>query len=254
MCLISFAYGIDSTYKLIVGANRDEFFTRPTAPAHYWDDDNNILAGRDLEKMGTWMGVSKQGRFAALTNYRDPNENSINKRSRGELVSNFLMSEEEPLHYVQTVQEHHDQYPGFNLLAGDIHSLFYYSNKENKIRLLEPGIYGLSNHLLDTPWPKVDKGKEGLTNCLNDGINSIERFKSCVFSSLQNAEPAKDEVLPKTDIGLEWERKLSPMFIQTPDYGTRSSTVLLMNQEEVHFEERVFSKEGNHNNVFTFKI
>lgn len=250
MCLINFAYKMDSKYDLVVAANRDEFYKRPTAQAYFWEDAPHVLAGRDLEKMGTWMGVTKQGRFAALTNYRDPNEARENKRSRGELVSQFLIGEDVPQSYLETIQQHRDQYPGFNLIVGDVHSLYYYSNMENEIRLLEPGLYGLSNHLLDTPWPKVRKGKEGLERCLK---GSAENITECLFSTLQYADPAQDEELPSTGVSLEWERKLSPLFIQTPGYGTRSSTLLFMNDHDVRFVERVYEGKERKERGFTFR-
>lgn len=248
MCLINFAYGIDDTYDLVVAANRDEFYERPTAQAHFWEGAPHILAGRDLEKMGTWMGVTKEGRFAALTNYRDPGEKSEGKRSRGELVSGFLMENEDTHSYLKAIQNKRDQYPGFNLIVYDGRSLLYYSNREDEIRVLEPGVYGLSNHLLDTPWPKVTKGKEGLKQCLS---GSGGNFKECIFSSLQLAEPAPDEELPDTGIPLEWERNLSPLFIQTPQYGTRASTLVLLNREEGHFVERVYEGDSHHEKEFT---
>ncbi|QHE51714.1 NRDE family protein [Pontibacillus sp. HMF3514] len=248
MCLINFAYGIDDTYDLVVAANRDEFYERPTAQAHFWEDAPHILAGRDLEKMGTWMGVTKEGRFAALTNYRDPGEETEGKRSRGELVSGFLMGDEDPESYLKGIQNNRDQYPGFNLIVYDGRSLFYYSNREDEIRVLEPGVYGLSNHLLNTPWPKVTKGKEGLQQCLKGSAGNL---KECIFSSLQHAEPAPDEELPDTGIPLEWERNLSPLFIQTPQYGTRASTLVFMNREEVRFVERVYERDSSHEQEFT---
>ena len=242
---------MDSRYDLVVAANRDEFYERPTAQASFWEDASHVLAGRDLEKMGTWMGVTKQGRFAALTNYRDPDNESSNMRSRGELVGQFLIGDNQPPQYLQMIQQHRDQYPGFNLIVGDGSSLYYYSNIENEIRLLKPGLYGLSNHLLDTPWPKVRKGKEGLERCLK---GSTEILKDCLFSSLQYADPAPDEELPSTGVSLEWERKLSPLFIQTPDYGTRSSTVLFMTDKNVRFVERMFREREYEEREFMFEI
>lgn len=249
MCLISFAFGVDTQYRLVVAANRDEFYERRTAQAHFWEDAPSVLAGRDLEKMGTWMGVTKDGRFAALTNYRDPNEETDGKRSRGELVSGFLKGEEHPKSFLKKVQHLRDQYPGFNLIVGDVHALYYYSNKENQIRMLEPGVYGLSNHLLDTPWPKVIKGKEGLESCLK---HSRENIEECLFSSLQYADPAHDEELPNTGIPLELERKLSPMFIHTEGYGTRCSTLVFMNEAQGRFVERTYEGEEFVDREFMF--
>lgn len=250
MCLILFAYQSHPTYKLIVAANRDESYNRPTAPVHIWEDHPEILAGRDLEKMGTWMGVTKSGRFAALTNYRNPNEKSEGKRSRGELVADFLKGNKCPEEYLQKVAVNHVMYPGFNLLAGDGNELYYYSNVENKILSLEPGIYGVSNHLLNSEWPKVQRGKEGLTRILNE---SNQEIVEQLLLLLKNADPAPDELLPKTGVSLEWERILSPMFIQSEGYGTRSSTVLLMSDDESYFKERVFSKKGVSEQEYTIQ-
>ncbi len=163
MCLILFAYHSHPKYKLIVAANRDEEYERPTAPVHYWEDHPQILAGRDLKQMGTWMGVTREGRFSALTNYRSLSEmNAVGKRSRGELVGDFLKNQCAAGGIPSEVAENRNLYPGFNLLAGDKDELYYYSNIENKVKKLKPGIYGVSNHLLNTEWPKVKKGKEGL--------------------------------------------------------------------------------------------
>jgi len=251
MCLINFAYKIDPVYRLILSANRDEFYKRPTAQAGFWEDASNILAGRDLEKMGTWMGVTKNGRFAALTNYREPAKENKQLRSRGELVSKFLQFNENPEDYLDNIQENREHYPGFNLLVGNQDALYYYSNVENEIKLLQPGLYGLSNSLLDTPWPKVRKGKEGLQSCLN---KAGEKLTECLFSSLQYADPAADSELPSTGVSIEWERKLSPLFIRTPEYGTRSSTVLYMKNEEVKFVERTYIGGQVKEKDFEFQI
>lgn len=241
MCLILFAYKTHPTYKLIVAANRDEFYARPTAPAHYWDDQPQILAGRDLEKMGTWMGVTTDGRFAALTNYRDPTDINKDTRSRGELVAEFLKGNDRPKIYLQKVAGNARQYPGYNLLVGDFQELYYYSNIEDKVKKLEPGIYGVSNHLLNTDWPKVKKGKEELSGLLTWDNNDLTEQ---LFKLLQHADPAPDELLPNTGVSLEWERILSPLFIQSEGYGTRSSTVLLMNDKELNYIEKVYTKDG----------
>ncbi|MBU8880581.1 NRDE family protein [Bacillus sp. FJAT-29790] len=242
MCLILFAYKKHPKYKLIVAANRDEFYERPTASAYFWEDHPHILAGRDLEKMGTWMGVTSGGRFAALTNYRDPKEITAEKRSRGELVAGYLKGSLQPREYLQEAAKSRIIYPGYNLLAGNTDELYYYSNIEDKIQKVEPGIYGVSNHLLNTDWPKVKRGKEGLSTVMNgESEVNVEQL----FALLQNADPAPDEALPSTGVSLEWERILSPMFIKSEGYGTRSSAVLLMTDEEIYYKERVFSKEGN---------
>ncbi|MFP5106999.1 NRDE family protein [Neobacillus sp. C211] len=241
MCLIVFAYRVHPVYKLLVAANRDELYGRPTAPAHYWEDRLDILAGRDLEKMGTWMGVTTSGRFAALTNYRDPKEVTEGKRSRGELVADALKHKGNIKDYMQSLVKKKDLYPGYNLLAGDGTELYYYSNKGQELQKVEPGIYGVSNHLLNTEWPKVQKGKEGMSKIINgEQVELVERL----LSLLQNADQAPDELLPHTGVSLEWERMLSPLFIKSGNYGTRSSTVMLMSDKEIQYMERVFTKDG----------
>lgn len=251
MCLILFAYRAHLKYKLIVAANRDEFYERPTAPAHYWEDYPHILAGRDLNKMGTWMGVTKAGRFAALTNYRNPEEKTNEKRSRGELVGDFLKCDVHSEDYMQKVVKNRKLYPGYNLLVGDTNELYYYSNIEDKLLRVEPGIYGLSNKLLNTDWPKVKHGKERLSKIM---CENNETMVDQLMASLQNTDPAPDEILPNTGVSLEWERILSPMFIKSESYGTRSSTVLLMTDEEVYYNERVYSKEGINDQQYTIKL
>ncbi|MEH7375910.1 NRDE family protein [Neobacillus drentensis] len=241
MCLIVFAYRVHPVYKLLVAANRDEFYGRPTTPAHYWEERPDILAGRDLEKMGTWMGVTTSGRFAALTNYRDPKEVTEGKRSRGELVADALKHKGNIKDYMQSLVKKKDLYPGYNLLAGVGTELYYYSNKGQELLKVEPGIYGVSNHLLNTEWPKVQKGKEGMSKIINGEQGELVE---CLLSVLQNADQAPDELLPHTGVSLEWERMLSPLFIKSGNYGTRSSTVMLMSDKEIQYVERVFTKDG----------
>ncbi|WP_342043181.1 NRDE family protein [Bacillus sp. OTU2372] len=251
VCLILFAYRVHKEYQLIVAANRDEFYRRPTAPAYFWEDHPEILAGRDLEKMGTWMGVTTSGRFAALTNYRDPKEATEGKRSRGELVADALKYKGNMEEYMQNLEAHNHLYPGYNLLAGDGHDLYYYSNVGGKLEKLAPGIYGVSNHLLNSSWPKVEKGREGLARIIsekNDGM------AEALFTLLQNADPAPDEALPSTGVTLEWERLLSPLFIESEHYGTRSSTVMLMTGTKLQYIERVFSKNGENNQQYTIEL
>lgn len=239
MCLILFAYHVHPTYKLIVAANRDEFYERPTTHAHFWEDQPQILAGRDLLKMGTWMGITKTGRFSALTNYRDPNEITAEKQTRGDLVADFLKAEILAKTYLAEVAKKRDFFPGFNLLAGTKDELYFYSNIENKLKKLEPGIYGLSNNLLNTDWPKVKRGKAGLTRIINESDNKITAE---LIKLLQNSERAPDKALPNTGAPLEWEQLLSPLFIESEGYGTRSSAVLLLSDTEIQLTERVYSQ------------
>ncbi|NYE09084.1 uncharacterized protein with NRDE domain [Bacillus niacini] len=250
MCLILFAYQVHPTYKLIVAANRDEFYQRPTAPAHFWEDAPDILAGRDLEKMGTWMGVTRSGQFAALTNYRDPNEVTEGKRSRGELVLDALKYNGDVLEYIKGLARNNALHPGYNLLAGDGDQLYYYSNVGQELKKLTPGIYGVSNHLLNTEWPKVQMGKAGLTEIINKKQTDLVED---LLTLLQKADQAPDKNLPKTGVSVELERMLSPMFIKSENYGTRSSTVLLLSEKEIQYVERVFSNNEIKDQQYTIK-
>lgn len=251
MCLILFAYHIHPDIPLIVAANRDEFYQRPTKAAHYWDDKQEILAGRDLEKMGTWMGITKEGRFAALTNYRNPNEETAGKRSRGELVAQYLTNNGNTKEYLKNLEKSKAEYPGYNILLGDVNELYYYSNVNSQMEVLAPGIYGLSNHFLNTDWPKVKIGRTGMLKAIS---KSTGQMKAELFQLLQNEDPAPDERLPHTGVSLEWERMLSPLFIKSTEYGTRSSTVLFLSEKKSEFFERVFQNHTMKEQHFTIEL
>ncbi|WP_172369093.1 NRDE family protein [Sporosarcina jiandibaonis] len=238
MCLINFHLQDHPNYKLIVTANRDEFYERPTRPAHFWEDEPNLLAGRDLIQMGTWLGITKSGRVAALTNYRDPAQFGVVKESRGEIIKNFLVKDTSPLDFINELNEKKDYYNGFNIMIGNAEQLYYYNNINEQIIEIPKGTHGISNHFLNTPWPKVIKGKMMLHEyVMNNRVLDTDEL----FYILMNAELAEDAVLPKTGIDLELERQLSPIFIRTPNYGTRCSTVLLIdNDNNVTFIERTY--------------
>ncbi|PTX60272.1 uncharacterized protein with NRDE domain [Melghirimyces profundicolus] len=249
MCLILLALRVRPEIPLIVAANRDEFLDRPTDPARFWPDAPRILAGRDRVGGGTWLGVTREGRFAALTNYRDPSEPRSGKESRGRLVRDYLADDFLPVEYLRRVAEERDRYPGFNLLVGNPGELWYYSNRADWITPVKPGIHGVSNAFLNTPWTKVVRGKQGLS----DGLNG--RLRDCLFDVLADSEPAPDGELPDTGVGLELERGLSPVRIDLPGYGTRSSTVLTVkNDGEVTFVERTFSGDQVVESSFRFFI
>jgi uncharacterized protein with NRDE domain len=236
MCLIVMAYRQHPQYRLIIAANRDEYYRRPTAAAAFWTDCSDVLGGRDLQQMGTWLGITRTGRFAALTNFRDPAAVLPSARSRGELVKSFLCGNKSASDYLRQVEREGGCFNGYNLLVRDKSCLFYYSNRGGGIREIGSGVYGLSNHLLDTPWPKVLKAKAKMTECISQPgqVNS-----ESLFAVLADARQAPDEELPDTGVGMEWERTLSPIFIASPDYGTRSSTVILEDYNgRVQFIER----------------
>lgn len=239
MCLILLAYRQHTDYRLVLTANRDEFYERPTAALHFWEDYPLVLAGRDLEQLGTWMGITRSGRFAAITNYREAIAPIANTPSRGNLVADFLTGTASPERYLQNILLKADQYSGFNLILGDAQTLYYFGNRDGCIRMLEPGLYGLSNRLLDTDWPKVRAGKTQLAAALqsNDGDPSRIDFQP-LMALLQNQESVPDHQLPQTGVGIEKERMLAPAFITSPDYGTRSSSILLISQNnQVYFRE-----------------
>ena len=223
-----------------MAANRDEFYQRKTAPAAYWHDYPDIVGGRDLEAQGTWMAMTKSGKLGMVTNYRDLSNINPKAPSRGQLVSEYLFNGYHPDEYLKDIHETASEYNGFNLVLGNHNRLYYYSNYQSKIIPLASGFYGLSNHLLDTPWPKVRRGKSKIEPLLEQK----EVHPEHLFEVLSDEEVASDHELPKTGLDLERERALSAMFIKTPNYGSRCSTVILVNKEnEVKFIERVYDLE-----------
>lgn len=238
MCLILFSFETHPRYRLVLAANRDEYYDRPTEPLGFWKGRPDILAGRDLRGSGVWLGVTRSGRIAAITNYRQPALQVYNAPSRGLLVSDFLAGEKSPEAYLGLLETSGHLYNGFNLLVGDASGLFYFSNRGSGIRKLEPGLYGLSNHLLNTPWPKVEKGKAALGEIV---ANKQELDVEEIFGILYDKRCPPDEMLPDTGVELSWERTLSPLFITSPFYGTRSSSVVLLQKSgEATFAERTF--------------
>lgn len=248
MCLILVAYRYHPKYELVLAANRDEYYDRPTAPMAFWEDAPDLLAGRDLAAGGTWFGITRQGRFAAITNYRDPSALRPDAPSRGPLVSDYLRDRESAWDYLQSLLPRAALYNGFNLLLGDTAGLFYYSNQGGAPQALEPGLYGLSNHLLGTPWPKVRRGLEGLAALLDE---TTELDTEALLRLLEDRRRAPDHLLPNTGVDLEWERLLSPLFIESPNYGTRSSTILRIDRQG---GIEVTEKPWPEGNVRTFNI
>jgi uncharacterized protein with NRDE domain len=239
MCLLLFSWKKNADHDLILAANRDEFYERPTAKAGYWAAHPNLLAGRDLVAGGTWIGVTKSGRFAALTNYRDPKNIDPKAPSRGQLTTDYLISELSPKDYLSKLKDEKKPYNGFNLLIGDADSLFYYNNINYNIKELLPGTYGLSNGLLNDNWPKVTSGKNELRQILEEE-NSKELALAALFKMLENPQQAEDSTLPKTGVSIEWERTLSPLFIATDKYGTRCSTIITKSKNKVQFVEKSY--------------
>ena len=227
MCLIAFAWQSHPDYPLIVAANRDEFLARPASPAHWWTDAPGLLAGRDLQAGGSWMGLSASGRFAALTNYRDPSEKKEGAPSRGALVRNMLESDEPPIDGLRRLAAGRDRYPAFNLLAGDAGSMAVLESRSGVVRTLEAGVYGLSNHLLDSPWPKLVRTRSGLAKILAERPDE-DTMKAGLLALLRDPTQAAEAQLPFTGVSAEWERLLSAAFIRAPGYGTRCSSIVLV--------------------------
>ncbi len=251
MCLILIAYRLHPGYEIIVAANRDEFYNRPTQPAEFWADHPDVLAGRDLQAGGTWLGVSRSGRFAAVTNYREAKIEKAGAPSRGQLIRDFLISNTSPESYLEKLQFTGAQYNGFNVVFGDANELFYFSNRSELSQRLSPGVHGLSNHTLNTPWPKVEKGKKRFTEILAEKEMQAEK----IFELLRDTSKPDDALLPDTGVGAELERTLSPIFISSPRYGTRSSTILLMDKKKaVTFIERNFEDQQVKTVRYEFEI
>ncbi len=235
MCLLLISYNTNPEYPFAVAANRDEFYHRPTEKAGFWKDYPHLLAGKDVEAGGTWLGITKSGRFAAITNYRDMRTIKETAPTRGLLTLNFLVSKISAFEYGKSLRENAAEYNGYNLLFSDNEDLFYFSNQMGELNKLSAGVYGLSNHLLDTPWPKVVKSKEAFIDAVSKDRISEEEL----FSILSDEREAPENQLPDTGLSRELERAVSPVFIKSDRYGTRSSTIVIVNSiNEVLFVEK----------------
>lgn len=240
MCLIAFAYKVLPGYPLILLANRDEFYQRSTRRAQFWTEEGypKILAGKDLEGGGTWMGITKKGKWAALTNYRDLSNRKTNPPSRGNIVLDFLKSDESASNYLNALQEKATEFNGFNLLLGTGDGVWHYNNVANAITSVPPGIHGLSNAFLDTPWPKLQIAKRKLGHA----IHTSKIDSDTLFAILADDKEANEKELPQTGLPQEWEKAVSSIFIKTEQYGTRCSTLLFIKEDgQVNFKERIFS-------------
>jgi len=241
MCLVLVVWRVHALYPCLIAANRDEFHARPAAPAHWWPqpsqqpespqrsrESQQILAGRDLSAGGTWLGLTRSGRFAALTNYRDPAQARKNAPSRGALVTSILESTASTPEVLTHLAQVGTVYNGFNIIFSDGAQLGIYESMRGVGRELGPGIYGLSNHLLDTPWPKVTNAKNQLEATLLDMTDDTRP----ILALLRDDRAAPDEHLPRTGVSLEWERLLSSAFVRAPDYGTRCSTIIRIDRHK----------------------
>ena len=240
MCLITFAYRAHADYPLLVAANRDEYYARPTAGLRFWEDLPDVAAGRDLQAGGTWLGITRSGRFAAITNHRNPPTTPASPRSRGMLTLDFLAGEAGPEGFLEKLAPRAGEYAGFNLLLGDDQTLWYFSNIEGRPRRLEPGVHSISNGLLDSGWPKQRNAERRLAAVLESPVDH-----TTLEAAVSDRTPAPDHSLPDTGVGLELERALSSQFITMPEYGTRATTTLSVHREgTVELVERAFTEGG----------
>jgi uncharacterized protein with NRDE domain len=256
MCLIILAHRQHPDFPLLVSANRDEYHERPTRPAHHWPGPEGILAGKDLVAGGTWLGITRSGRFAAITNHRNPPGTPAEPRSRGLLTLEFLRGSMRPQDYLEQLAPVAADYAGFNLLLGDGEQLYYYSNIEGGIQCLAPGIYGVSNALLNTPWPKLEKGRQRLQKLIGNSLLLDEEQRHTALAEVVGErQPEPDARLPDTGVGVELERLLSAQFICSRDYGTRATTTVAVSKDgSISFGERSFLADGVANGSNSFEL
>jgi len=237
MCLIVVGWRVHPDYPLVVAANRDEFYARPSVDAGRWPEAPRIIGGIDREAGGTWLGIAENGRFAAVTNVREPGVPQ-GERSRGHLPRDFLLGDETAESFGGRIDG--SLYSGFNLLLGDGQTLVYCSNRTATPTRLEPGVYGLSNHRLDTPWPKLVKARQRFAAALEQLPD-----ETAFFALLADQAIEADDKLPQTGVPLAWERRLSAVFVQSENYGTRASTLAWQRRDgAVRLHERRFGPYG----------
>ncbi|MCZ6830054.1 MAG: NRDE family protein [Gammaproteobacteria bacterium] len=256
MCLIILAHRQHHSYPLLVAANRDEYYQRPTEPAQIWPESGDLLAGKDLTAGGTWLGITRAGRFAAITNHRNPPTTPSNPRSRGLLTLDYLRGSMSPGHYLRKLAQDGAAYAGFNLLLGDGKELYYYSNIEGVSQRLAPGIYGVSNALLNTPWPKLKKGCQRLQRFLHSGeVEAHEQRHAKLAEVVSDRALEPDHALPDTGVGTDLERLLSAQFICSEEYGTRATTTVLVREDGgISFSERSFRAGGVASGMRCFEL
>ena len=257
MCIAAFAWNPDSETPLLLAANRDEFFARPTEPMRWWPD-SPVLAGRDLKANGAWLGITRHGRFAMLTNIRNPNLRRTAAPSRGNIVKNFLESAVPTSTFVAALASIAPRYEGFNLLCGEVNGasreLWFISSAAHDACRLDQGQYGLSNASLDTEWPKLTRLKQGLRHALAE--RNVAAQDARLMRLLHNTTPTAERQLPNTGVPLEWERSLGSIFINRDSYGTRASTVLRIGSGSANVAEMNYAPDANSSrcNDFSFEI
>ena len=244
MCLVLFAYQPDSPTPLVVAANRDEFYARPAASAHRWDAAPHLLAGRDLEAGGTWLGLSTRGRFATVTNFAEDAPGEQAPRSRGALVEEFLNTASSAHDYAHHV--HGPDFRGYNLLLWDGKALVYTSNR-GTTQDLPPGTYGLANAELGATWPKVTAGVAALDAAISNGAGTTG-----LLELLTDDTVPPDRELPIRGRPLELERRVAPVFIRGDEYGTRASTAVIVRHDGFDFAEQLFAAGGDIGDLNTF--
>lgn len=239
MCLILIASQVSKQWPLVVLGNRDEFYSRPTAPLAVWEEDPGVMAGKDLQSGGTWMGVHRNGRWAAVTNFREPDSSPGAAKSRGWLVRDFLLGNWFARDYLEKIADEAEEYAGFHLLAGDRQGLWHFSNRQTGLSELPPGFYGVSNGRFNADWPKARNGKQRLADLLEAADWQVVD----AFQLMADESRAPDAQLPATGVPLEWERALSAIFIVTPVYGTRSTSIYRVAKNgQASFSERHFTR------------
>ncbi len=250
MCLILLAYQCHPQYPLILAANRDEFHSRPSQAAHWWPDQPQLLAGKDLQAGGTWLGITASGRIAAVTNLRESAKAAKALHSRGLLPLNYLCGASSPEQFISTLKQSIAGYQGYNLLFGSYDNLYYFSNRQESARRLNPGIHGLSNASLNTPWPKVKNGKQRLGRLIRQPQPEMQQL----LEILSSTELATDNELPATGVSLEWERQLSAIRITGAEYGTQVSTLIMIDQQgQVTFHEQPVAQSQAEPAIFHFR-
>jgi uncharacterized protein with NRDE domain len=236
MCLIGFHWQPEAAERLLVLGNRDEFYDRPSASMGWWED-GRILAGRDLRADGTWMGVSRTGRFAAITNFRDPAHRKADAPSRGAIPTRFLSENGSAESFLDSLQLEAGLYNPFNLLLLDGQELWGFESRKNHGIRFQPGWHAVSNGDFDEPWPKVEALLTRLAKAGGNAENEV------LLALLETSQPFEDDRLPRTGVSIEWERALSPIFIRTPTYGTRASTLIRLGRDTVAVTEQRFTAE-----------
>ncbi|MDJ0576031.1 MAG: NRDE family protein [Xenococcaceae cyanobacterium MO_234.B1] len=244
MCLTILSYQQNPDFPVILISNRDEYYNRPTKTCHFWDDYPNILGGRDLEFGGSWLAVNRDGSLALVTNYREPHlPNSPSYLSRGLIVKDFLLSSE-PEKFLKELKSNSDKYQGFNLIVSWELKLFYFSSISHCLIQLQAGLYGLSNHLLDTPWPKLKRAKEKFQALLSQKKTPLR--PEPIIELMNDSRRFPDDELPETGIGLELERFLSPIFLVGEQYGTRCTSLLQISRSgRIDFYEQNYDSNGS---------